>query len=386
MKRILILSFTQIYRTPRVYRQIVFLKELYELVVAGFGVFETEDIEFHQLTEARPRYIADRFLQKGVRILRLTSRQFEEYYWSIPEVRQVLVRFKDSQYDLIIAHDLHTLPVALALAAKHGAKVLLDAHEYEPRHFDDSWRFRMLYQPYWDDICRRYLPRIDAMITVCQGIADEYARVYGAACDVLTNAPFYEELSPRPTDAECIRLIHHGGLHPSRKLENMIFLMDRLDERFHLDFMLLLNSPRYTQYLHQLKELARKRLRIQFCEPVPMPEIARSINQYDLGIYLMSPTNFNNRMALPNKLFEFIQARLAVAIWPSPEMARIVREYDCGVIAADFTIEAMADKLNSLSAQEIERYKRGSHQAAQVLSAENNCRILRDIISNLIGA
>ncbi len=36
----------------------------------------------------------------------------------------------------------------------------------------------MLYQPYWDDICRRYLPRIDAMITVCQGIADEYARVY----------------------------------------------------------------------------------------------------------------------------------------------------------------------------------------------------------------
>ncbi|GAK60667.1 hypothetical protein U27_00564 [Candidatus Vecturithrix granuli] len=385
-QRILILSFTQIYRTPRVYRQIVFLKDLYELVVAGFGVFEAEGVEFHQLTEVRPRHIADRFLRKGLRILRLTSRQFEQYYWSIPEVREVLATFKGSQYDVIIAHDLHTLPVALALAANNGAKVLLDAHEYEPRHFDNSWRFRMLYQPYWDYICRRYLPRVDAMITVCQGIADEYARVYGVACDVLTNAPFYEDLSPGPTDAECIRLIHHGGLHPSRKLENMIFLMDRLDERFHLDLMLLLNSPRYARYLQQLKELASRRPRIQFCEPVPMPEIARSINQYDLGIYLMSPTNFNNRMALPNKLFEFIQARLAVAIWPSTEMARIVREHGCGVIAADFTIEAIAEKLNSLSVQEIERYKLGSHQAARILSAENNCRILRGIIADLIGA
>ena len=285
-QRILILSFTQIYRTPRVYRQIVFLKDMYELVVAGFGVFEAEGVEFHQLKEAHPEHLIDRFFQKGLRIFRLKSRRFEEYYWSIPEVREVLATFTDSQCDVIIAHDLHTLPVALALAAKNGAKVLLDAHEYEPRHFDDSWRFRMLYQPYWDYIGRRYLPRVDAMITVCQGIAEEYTRVYGVACDVLTNAPFYEELSPVPTNAECIRLIHHGGLHQSRKIENMIFLMDLLDERFHLDFMLLLNSPRYTRYLQQLKELAQKRPRIHFHEPVPMPEIARSINHYDLGMYI----------------------------------------------------------------------------------------------------
>jgi hypothetical protein len=81
--------------------------------------------------------------------------------------------------------------------------------------------------------------------------------------------PFYEELSPKPTNAECIRLIHHGGLHQSRKLENMIFLMDLLDERFHLDVMLLLNSPRYARYLQQLKELAHKRPRIHFPNQLP---------------------------------------------------------------------------------------------------------------------
>ncbi len=97
------------------------------------------------------------------------------------------------------------------------------------------------------------------------------------------------------------------GLHPSRKLENMIFLMDRLDELVSSDLYAPLNSPLlYAIFRTRLKELARKRLRIQFCEPVPMPEI-RSINQYDLGIYLMSPTNFNNRMALPNKLLNLFK-------------------------------------------------------------------------------
>jgi hypothetical protein len=32
-------------------------------------------------------------------------------------------------------------------------------------------------------------------------------------------------------------------------------------------------------------------------------------------------------MALPNKFFEFIQARLAVAIWPSPEMSKITKTF-----------------------------------------------------------
>ena len=37
--------------------------------------------------------------------------------------------------------------------------------------------------------------------------------------------------------------------------------------------------------------------------------IVRTINQFDLGVYLLPPVNFNSAHALPNKFFEFIQAR-----------------------------------------------------------------------------
>ena len=45
---------------------------------------------------------------------------------------------------------------------------------------------------------------------------------------------------------------------------------------------------------------------------------------------------------MPNKFFEYIQARIVPAIGPSPEMARIAREWDCGIVADDYTPEALA--------------------------------------------
>ena len=49
-------------------------------------------------------------------------------------------------------------------------------------------------------------------------------------------------------------------------------------------------------------------------------------NQYDVGVFLL-PASFPNQVhVLPNKLFDYIQARLAVAIGPSHEMAEVVRD------------------------------------------------------------
>ena len=64
-----------------------------------------------------------------------------------------------------------------------------------------------------------------------------------------------------------------------------------------------------------------------------MHELPRMANDYDVGLYLLPPTNFNQRYALPNKFFEFIQGRLAIAIGPSPEMAKLVERSNAdGVI------------------------------------------------------
>jgi glycosyltransferase involved in cell wall biosynthesis len=91
-------------------------------------------------------------------------------------------------------------------------------------------------------------------------------------------------------------------------------------------------------------------------------------------------------MALPNKFFEFIMAGLAVAIGPSPAMAAIVNRYDLGVVADTFDPRALADRLNALTAADIDAMKHRSLAAARDLNAENEMRKLHDIYARLLAS
>jgi hypothetical protein len=163
-------------------------------------------------------------------------------------------------------------------------------------------------------------------------------------------------------------MIHHGAAIRSRRLELMIDMMQYLDQRFRLDFMLVGNDRKYVA---ELQSRAADDTRVRFLEPVPMPDICRATNQYDLGLFLLPPTNFNYRFALPNKLFEFIQARLAIAIGPSPEMARIVNDYKLGVVSQSFEPRELAELLNAMTHDQLWQYKQAAHAAAGQLCFES---------------
>ncbi|MFM7850377.1 MAG: glycosyltransferase, partial [Flammeovirgaceae bacterium] len=85
-----------------------------------------------------------------------------------------------------------------------------------------------------------------------------------------------------------------------------------------------------------------------------------------------------------NKLFDFIQARLAIAIGPTPEMAEIVNKYDIGVVAEDFTPQALAAKLKSITPERISQLKRNTLKTAEELTAEKNQRQLQNLLKTLL--
>jgi len=289
------------------------------------------------------------------------------------------------EFDLIIANDIESLPLACRI--KKHEKILFDAHEFAPRHFEDKLAWRIFFQRFNKYLCKKYLPMVDEMITVGAGLANEYAAEYPVKPIVVTNASFYADLSPTPVDEKRIRLIHHGAANPSRQLEIMIDMMKHLDERFTLDLMLLtppIANKKTRSYLDDLKHLIKDSSRIRIIPPVKSAEVVQFINQYDMGIFLLPPINFNDANTLPNKFFDFVQARLAIAIGPTPEMANLVSQYDLGVISADFTALALADKINALNGEKITYYKSQSDKAARELSAEKNKVILNKLVAHLL--
>lgn len=361
MRRLLIISFSTIETDPRVRRQLALLKDEFELVVAGFGPLQMGGVSMVTLPED-----GRSFAHKAAKAIQLLSGAFTFHYWKRPAVVAARDKFSREKFDLVLANDIEALPVALEIAK--GAPVILDAHEYSPREME-GWKWRLFFQRYKSWLCRKYLSRANAVCTVSRGIADEYERNFGVRCSIVMNAAEYRDLQPSEVQEGRIRLIHHGGINRSRQIELMIDLMDFLDERFSLDLMLVNTDAKY---FGELRERAGRNPRIRFVEPVPLQEIPSTLNRYDIGVYLLPFSNFNNMHALPNKFFEFVQGRLGIAIGPSPEMARLVSEHGLGLVAEDFSPATLAKLLNGLTTEQVRRFKDNAHRAARQLSSQES--------------
>lgn len=375
MKHILVISFSNLATDPRVNRQIRWLMKDYRVTAAGLADPELPGVDFVPLERE-----AKGPVRKAVGVGRLLTGQYERYYWDDPRIERYLDVLTRVGADLVIANDIETLPLALRLGK--GARVLFDAHEYAPGQFDDRFLFRILRKGYRVYLCRTYIPRVDAMVTVSQGICDAYERDTGVCPELITNAPDYCELSPQPLTNGKIRLVHHGAAIESRGIENMIRMMDHVDERFELSLIL---APTSRSYLERLRQMAAERSNVFFLPPVPMRTLPDYLNRFDVGVYLLEPRNFNSMYALPNKLFEFVQARLAVAIGPSPEMAAVVRQHGLGRVSRDFAPASLAEELNRLDRDELEKYKQKSAEAAQTLSARSNAERFRTLVHDVVG-
>lgn len=370
-----VLSFSPLHRDARVQRQVLALTSMCRVTVIGFTDPAIEGVQF---VDASWRQLS--MPRKALKTFRLKAGLFEAVYDSEEAVHKTADALKEHDFDLIVANDINALPVALQNRGK--ARILFDAHEYAPRQFDGSFVWRTLFQSYKEYLCRTRIPQVDAMTTVGPAVADEYARAFGVRPSVVLNAPHYLALDREPRHDGIIRMVHHGGASRARRLEIMIDAMALLDERYRLDFILIPSDPKY---LASLKRRASPDSRIAFPSPVKPDEIVETLSEYDVGLYSLPPNSFNARHALPNKLFDFIQARLCVAIGPSPEMKGLVEQHGCGVVAQDFTAKALAETLRTLDRQKVEAARRAADAAAAELCYEKSAEVLLDIVRDLLG-
>ena len=381
-KRVLVLVFNHLKHDARVTRQINFLKHDYHVDVFCFSKTNIDGVDFLEIPQTPLTPV-----RKSLAAFLLLTRQYKRAYWTLHSYKEHVKKLKSKNYDLIVANDVETLHLAFTISDSSTSKILFDAHEYAPRHFEDKLWFRLFFQGFNQYFCEQYIPRVSAMTTVCDGLADEYEKNFNVRPEIITNAPAYRDNHWHPTDPDNVKMIHMGIANFSRKIENMIEVVNHAGPPFSLDLMLVTPSyasPQTQAYVDNLKKLVADNPRIRIIPPVESIKVVDTIKDYDMGLFLLEPVNFNYTFALPNKLFEFIQARLAVAIGPSLEMAKIVRQYDCGVVSEDFTPKALAKILKTLKASDIDKMKQNSAVAAQDLSAEKNSERMRKICADII--
>ncbi len=295
----------------------------------------------------------------------------------MPRPASAYERLRKKQWDIIIAHDVPTIALANRLQPRLG--VLCDLHEYAPRQNEHSRLWRMLIAPQFRWLLRNEVSRAQEVTTVSQGIVDEYRREFGLKTELVINATPFRAAEPTPV-GNPIRLVHSGIPGRARRLDVMIEGVLRSKANVTLDLFLMPTDPRE---IEALKQLAGNDPRITFQDPVPYHKLLDTLSHYDVGISLILPTTFNLRWCLPNKFFDFIQARLGVIIGPSPEMVRFVQEYDIGAVAEDFTPEALARVLDGLDEEQVAIWKQAAHGTASQVSAEQQVEIWAAAIARI---
>ncbi|GAA1513341.1 hypothetical protein BJ978_001975 [Agromyces terreus] len=366
--RLLILSFSPIAADARVLKQVRLFAEDYAVTTCGHGPAPDGVVEHLSIPDELAVWRYDRG--------RVATRRYRSAYWSNPAVVAAKRALAGRSFDAVLADDVDAVGLALSVPSRG---VHADLHEYSPRQKEDLLRWRVFVGPFMRWMCRTFVTKATSVTTVGQGIAEEYRRRFGVAADVVTNAAPYVEREPQPVH-DPIRLVHSGAALHDRNIMTIVDAVDAASGGCTLDLYLTPNDP---AYLDSLK--ARQNARITVHDPVPYDELNETLSAYDVGVHVLPPVNFNNTWALPNKFFDYVQARLGLIIGPSPEMARVVRERGIGAVADDFSTAALVREIERLAPAQVAAYKSASADAARDLSAESQVVVWRRAIDGITG-
>jgi hypothetical protein len=368
---LLVLAFSPIASDARVLKQIALFRDDWDVVTCGYGPSPDGVVEHIVIPDGLAVW---RYSKIDV-ILRRYRRAYDTNE-VIVHARQAL---SGRSFDAVLANDVDSVGLALELAPKLG--VHADLHEYAPQQREDLLRVRLFVRPFLEWMCRQYVSRADSWTTVSHGIAAEYQRRFGFRPEVVVNAAPYSTLPTHPPQRP-IRLVHSGACLRGRNLHLMIEAVQRAATDATLDMYL---TPNDQDYLAEIRALAAKSERTRVLDPVPYSRLVETLNAYDIGVFLLPPSTFNHRWALPNKLFDYVQARLAIIVGPSPEMADFVDSHSLGVVTEDFSSQGLARVIESLTIEAVGGWKANADASALELSASNQTQAWRRAMGTLRG-
>ena len=299
------------------------------------------------------------------------------------EATRLALRAAGSRPDAIHAHDAAMLLPGMFAARRSGARLIYDSHELAT-----GVPYRRGAWPAVVAAAERIgAPRADATITVSEGIAARLQQRYRLRRPpaVVRNLP---DLPPpgavRTPDlrgelgiGDAPLVLHQGAVAPGRGCEVLLEAVGRLPEA-HLLF-LGAEGP----HAARLGSLAAARGlagRTHLLGPVPPGALLSHTAQADVGVSLLQDTCENHRLALPNKLFEYVAAGLPVVVSDLPEAARLVRQRGIGRCAVPDDPRSVAAALrDTLSGQDDPAMRKRLASAAIELSWGREKRQLLEV-------
>lgn len=299
---------------------------------ASYAVFYSIKVVYVSFIKTRAFLIKK--INRLIYITLLPVHKITTYFFFCKEAARHAIEW---QPHVAHAHDLNTLYAAKLVKNATQAKVVYDSHElWIHRNRVDR---KATLEKQIDKVVEKILIKhVDAIITVCESIGDWLTNRYDNIPQpvILRNMPYKIPTSSGGKNIkerfgikkDQIVMIYTGKLTTGRGINIGLKV---LEETNNTHFLLLGYGK--DEFVSDLKKKIKNKNiehRVTFCDAVPHNEVSSFISGADIALVFIEPICLSYEFALPNKLFESIQANIPVMGSNLPEIKKLIEQYEIG--------------------------------------------------------
>jgi glycogen(starch) synthase len=245
--------------------------------------------------------------------------------------------------DVLHPHDIPPLAAGLVLT-RGRARLAYESHEYWAEKFPTQPLSRRLAMRIERIACRR----ADLTIVVNDSIGERMAADHGTdqALTILNVSDIrsVDTIEVAPEDGP-LQVLYHGIVVPGRGVELLVDALARMKEPAELTVR---GSGDALEASIEKASSLGVADRVTFVPPVPLEDVVSAASRSHVGVM-----PFENRLgyelALPNKLFEYLAAGLAVVASDLPELRRIIDGEKVGQVVPSGDADALARALDRIA-------------------------------------
>jgi glycogen(starch) synthase len=271
---------------------------------------------------------------------------------------------------LVIAMDVFALAGSSLIARRSKAKLFYDMRELN--FALGPLQGRGLKQTIITRHEERQLKRVDTVIVSGDLDADLIKKRFELKVrpTVLLNTPPYNDVVQSPLrqacklDAHTPLVIYQGVVHHGRGLEPFFHAMKYMSD-VHL--AVLGDGPAMADLQRSARQIGVSD-RVHWLGSVPYDELHAYTCGADVGLCLIEPLSLSYEYALPNKLFEYMNARIPSIVSNLPALRLHIEKYPVGGLV-DRTLEPL----------EIARVTRSLFDVHQAASMRAACESIREL-------
>lgn len=250
-----------------------------------------------------------------------------------------------SKKDILLSNDVDTLLANYFVSKIQGVKLVFDSHELfseVPELVD-----KPSVKKFWQRIENWIIPKLKHNYTVCKSIAKYYNYNYNSDFKIIKNLPLEKEIKvssfPFKTDYKKV-VLYQGSVNIGRGIELMIETIKHLPNYIFV----IAGSGDILEDLQKKVTDLQLENQVKFLGRLQPNELQKITPLADIGISLEEDLGLNYRFALPNKIFDYIQAEVPVLVSDLPEMKQIVLAYKAGEIVVNRNPKELAKQIEKM--------------------------------------